>query len=60
MPLETKNLCVKLMDIVHSNEKEVAYIERLVHMFYRCICCLKDTVAAQLRGDGSVSSSGNS
>jgi hypothetical protein len=43
---ETNNLCVELMDVVRSSEKEVAFLERLVHRFYRRICCLKDTVAA--------------
>jgi hypothetical protein len=55
----TTNLCTKLMDIGHSSEKEVAFLECHIHRFYCRICCLKDTVAAVQCGGGSGSSSGS-
>ena len=55
--VETQHLCVELMDIVRSSEREVAFLERLSHRFYRRIRCLKDTVAALQRGDGSSAGS---
>ena len=55
--VETQHLCVELMDIVRSSEREVAFLERLSHRFYRRIRCLKDTVAALQHGDGSSAGS---
>jgi hypothetical protein len=57
--VETKHLCVELMDALRSSEKEVAFLERLVHRFYRRIRCLKDTVAALRRGGGGGDGSSN-
>jgi hypothetical protein len=55
---DTKHLCVELMDALRSSEKEVAFLERLPHMFYRRIRYLKDTVATLQHGGrgGDVSS----
>ena len=50
---ETQHLCIELMDIVRSSEREVAFLERLSHRFYRRIRSLKNTIAAMQDGDGS-------
>ena len=54
---ETQHLCVELMDIVRASEREVAFLERLSHRFYRRIRSLKDTIAALQGGDGSSAGS---